>query len=95
MYFGRGHYEEQVCEFISSLAQWFMRFCFKDFLSGALAALLFSGAESLMQFERGHHGEHSYKIYEIWTSGSGGTCHLKKKLMEDGRMTKTNHNTSP
>ena len=49
--FGGGHYEEQFCEIISNLGQWFRRrCCLKDFLSGALAALLFSGAEPFMQF---------------------------------------------
>ena len=36
--------------------------CLKEFLSGALVALLFSGAESFMQFKRGHHGEHSCEV---------------------------------
>ena len=35
-----------------------------DFLSGALAALLFSGAEPLMPFARGHYGEHSFEV--VW-----------------------------
>ena len=49
--FGRGHYEEQFCEFIWNLGQWFMRNGrLKDFLSGALVALLFSGAEPFMHF---------------------------------------------
>ena len=48
--FGRGFYEEQFCEFISNLGQWFRRCCLKDLLSGALAALLFSGAKAFMQF---------------------------------------------
>ena len=47
--FGRGHYEEQFCEFILNLGQWFRRCRLKDFLSGALAALLFSGAKPFMQ----------------------------------------------
>ena len=38
--FGRGHYEEKFCEFISNLGQRF-RCRLKDFLSGALANLLF------------------------------------------------------
>ena len=47
--FGRGHYEEQFGEFISNLGQWFRRRCrLKYFLSGAPAALLFSGAEPFM-----------------------------------------------
>ena len=47
--FGRGWFEEQFCEIISNLGQW-LRCCLKDFLSGALAALLFGGAESFVQF---------------------------------------------
>ena len=47
--FGRGHCEEQFCEIILNLGQWF-RCCLKDSLSGALAALLFSGAEPFIQF---------------------------------------------
>ena len=49
--FGRGHYEEQFCEIILNSGQWFRRRCpLKDFLSGALASLLFSGVEPFMQF---------------------------------------------
>ena len=49
--FGRGYQEEQFCEIILNLGQWFRRRCLlKDFLSGALATLLFSGAEPFMQF---------------------------------------------
>ena len=47
--FGRGYYEEQFCEIILNWGQWFRRRChLKDFLSGALAALLFIGAEPFM-----------------------------------------------
>ena len=45
---------------------------FKDFLSGALAALLSVEQNQLCNFERAHHGEHSYEVYDICTSGSGG-----------------------
>ena len=49
--FGRGYYEEQFSEIILNSSQWFRsRCCLKDFLSGALAALLFGGAEPFMQF---------------------------------------------
>ena len=49
--YARGYYEEQFCEIILNLGQWFRsRCCLKDFLSGALAALLFGGAEQFMQF---------------------------------------------
>ena len=40
--FGRGYYEQQFCEIILNLGHWFRsRCCLKDFLSGALAALLY------------------------------------------------------
>ena len=45
--FGTGYYEEQFCEIILNLGQWF-RCRLKDFLSGALAALLFD-VEPLIQ----------------------------------------------
>ena len=38
--FGRRYYEEQFCEIILNLSQWLRRCHLKDFLSGALAALL-------------------------------------------------------
>ena len=47
--FGREYHEEQICEIILNLDLWFKRCCLKDFLSGALAALMFGGAEPLMQ----------------------------------------------
>ena len=45
---------------------------FKDFLSEALAAFLSVELNHFFNFERGHHGEHSVKSYEIWICGSGG-----------------------
>ena len=54
---------EQFCKFILNLGQWFRRRCLlKDFLSGALATLLFSGAEPFIHFEVGHQGEHSCEV---------------------------------
>ena len=45
---------------------------FKRFLSGALAALLFVGAEPFMQFSKeGIIGNIRVKLFEIWTNGSG------------------------
>ena len=47
--FGRGYYEEQFFEIILNFDQWFKRSCrLTDFLSRALVAILFGGAESLM-----------------------------------------------
>ena len=48
--FGRGCYKEQFCEIIMNLGQWLRRCHLKDFLYGALAALLFGGAEPFVQF---------------------------------------------
>ena len=49
--FGRGFYDEQFYEIILNLGQWFRRRCsLKDFFTGALAALLFGGAELFLQF---------------------------------------------
>ena len=49
--FGSECYEEQICEIILILGQWFRRRChLKNFLSGALAALLLSRAGLLVQF---------------------------------------------
>ena len=47
--FGRGYYKEQFCEIILNSGQWFRRCRLKEFLSGALAALLLDGAEPFMQ----------------------------------------------
>ena len=48
--FGRGYQEEQFFEIILNLSQWFRRCLLKDFLSGGLVALLFSGVEPFLQF---------------------------------------------
>ena len=48
--FGRVHLEEQFCEIILNLGQWFRKCRLKDFLSGAMAALLFGAAEPFLQF---------------------------------------------
>ena len=45
--FCRGYYEEQFCEIIWNFGQWLRR-CRLKSLSGALVALLFSGAEPFM-----------------------------------------------
>ena len=47
--FGRGYYEEQFCEIILNLGQR-LRCHLKNFLSKALAALLFGGVGPFMQF---------------------------------------------
>ena len=49
MNFGRVYHEEQFCEIILNLGQWF-RCHLKDFLSGALSVLLFGAAEPFLQF---------------------------------------------
>ena len=72
--FGRGHYEEQLCEMILNLDQWFRRRCLlRYFLSGALAALLFSEAEIICAIlVEGIKRNNSVKLCLIWKSDSGG-----------------------
>ena len=49
--FSRGYLEEKFCEIIFNSDQWFRSRCqLNDCLSGALAALMFSGVEPFMQF---------------------------------------------
>ena len=48
--FVRGHHEEQFCEIILNLDQWFRRCRLKDFLSRALVPIVLSVAEPFMQF---------------------------------------------
>ena len=69
--FGRGNHEVHFCEIILSLDQWF-RCLSKDFLSGALAALLFGVMEPFVLFHvEGIKGNNPVKYFLIWTSGSG------------------------
>ena len=50
--FGRCYHEKQFCEIILNMDQWFRGSCgLKYLLSGALAVLLFSGAEPFVQFK--------------------------------------------
>ena len=91
---GRGHYEERFCEFILNLGQWFRRCRLKDFLSGALAALLFSGVETIVQFwNRASWGTFmwSYMKLDQWFRRK---CRFKKKFTDDRLRTKTDHNNS-
>ena len=51
-------------KFILNLGQWFRRICrLRDFLSGALVALLFFGAKPLCNFKKGHHKNIHVKLY--------------------------------
>ena len=49
----------------------------RRFLSGALVALLFSGAKPFMQLKKGIMGNIHVKLYEIWTSGSGDVVYRR------------------
>ena len=60
--FIRGYYEEQFCEIILYLGQWFRRCPLKDCLFGALTALRLGERNLLSNFERGHHGEYSCEV---------------------------------
>ena len=70
--FGRRYQEERFCEVYLNLGQWFRRRCrLRNILSGALAALLFCGANCAI-LKEGIKGNTHVKLYEIRTSGSGG-----------------------
>ena len=86
--FGRGHHKKHFCEVISNLDHWFRRCCLKDFLSEALAALVFSGAKPF----RGHYGKHSCEV--IFKFGPV-VQEMSFKETVYGRRTKTDHNSSP
>ena len=64
------HHEEQFYEIILNLGQWFRRRCFNDFLSGALAVLLFGAVKPFLK--EGIMGNVDVKLYGILTSGSKG-----------------------
>ena len=71
--FGRGYYEEHFCEIILNSGKWFRRrYRLKDFLSRALAALLFGGGNHLCNLKEGIMVNIHVKLYDIWTSGLGG-----------------------
>ena len=63
--FGRGFYEEQFCEIILNLGQWFRRRCLliKRFLiwSSGDPPVRWSGT-IYANIVRGHHGEHSCEV---------------------------------
>ena len=90
--FGRGYYEEQFCEIILNLGQWF-RCRFKDFLSGALAALLFIRVEPFMQFWK----RASLETF-MWSYMKFGPVVQEEMLFKEKvygtRRTKTDHNSS-
>ena len=65
--FNRGYQEEQFCEIILKLDQWFRRCHLKDLLSGALAASVTICAILKKDIMSNIH----VKLYEIGTSGLG------------------------
>ena len=61
--FGRGYHEEQFCEIILNLDQWFRRRSrLKDFLYRALAPSSSVKRNHLCNFGREHYGEHLCEI---------------------------------
>ena len=48
--FGKGHYDEQFCEIILNLDQWFMRECYKTTFLIQSSGSPFGGAEPFVQF---------------------------------------------
>ena len=71
--FGKEYYEEQFCEIILNLGQWFRSRCCKRFLiwSSGSPPVWWSGTIYALLKEAIIMNIH-VKLYEIWTSGSGG-----------------------
>ena len=70
--FGRGHYEEQFCEIILNLGQWFRRCRLKvHILSSGGPPVQWSRTISAI-LKEGIMANIHVKLYEIRTSGSGG-----------------------
>ena len=92
--FGKGHHKEHFCEIILNLGQWFRRCHLKDFLSGALATLLFGSVEPLCNFERGHYRENSCEIILNLDAWFRRRYRLKQKFTA-GSCMKSDHNNSP
>ena len=70
--FGRGYPEEQFCEFILNLGQWFRRRCrLKYFLSRAGGPPVRWSGTIYAILKEGNTGNIHLKLYEICTSGSG------------------------
>ena len=80
--FGIRHHEEQFCEII--LASGSGDVLLKDFLSGALAAHLFSGTEPFMLFCKRASWEHSCEVI-LNLDQRFRRCLLKKKFMDAGQ----------
>ena len=61
--FGRVYHEEQFCEIILNLDQWFRRICYlKTFLFRVLVALCLVERNHLANFGRMHHEEQFCEI---------------------------------
>ena len=90
--FGRGSYEEQFCEIILSLSQWFRRCRLKKkpFWSSGSPPVRWRGTIYAI-LKEGIIGNIYVKLSKIWTSGSGDVVYAKWTA---GRRTKTDHNSS-
>ena len=88
--FGRVHHEEQFCEIILNLGQWF-RCCLKISYLVLWQSSCLVKQNHLCNFERGHHGEHSCEVKWNLDRWFRRRCPLKKKFMDRGtdRQTKT------
>ena len=76
--FNRRHHEEQFCENILNLDQWFRKnVILRYFLSEALAVILFSGAYHLCKFCREYQEEQFCEIILNLDQSFRRRCHLK------------------
>ena len=72
--FGRGYQEEQFCEIILNLDQWFRRRCLlKTFLIWRSGGPFVQRSTTIAtcNFGRGHYEEQFCYLFRIWASGSG------------------------
>ena len=70
--YGKGYYEEQFCEIILNLGQWFRRRCCLNISYLELWGPPVGWSVNIYAIsEEGYMGNIHVKLFEIWTSGSG------------------------
>ena len=79
--FGRGYYEDQLCEIILNLCQWFSTWRLKISYLELLRPSCSVEQNHLCNFERGHHGEHSREVKCNFDQWLRRRCRLKTFLI--------------
>ena len=82
----RGYYEEQFCEIILKLDQWFRGKCrLKDLIWSSGRPPVRSGGTIYAIMKGRIIGNIHERLFEIWTSEWFRRCRLKKRFAHDGR----------